>query len=121
MRRHVLAFWPVISPTRFEDVRRGDIVTFRREDKFPTYRVVRLGPSSLTLQGDNWPEAEFEAQARDVLGKAVARERHGGRLTDRSWSWRLVGFLRLATRRFRHRLNPIVRLLFSYEAARRSS
>jgi hypothetical protein len=121
---HGYSMWPflregdslVIAPVRFEDVRVGDIVTFRKSDRFPTYRVLAKSATALTLLGDNWPDRPVEASADDVLGRAVARERGGKRLTSDSWRWRLVAFLRSTgvARRNRRGIAWLVRSLLGF-------
>ncbi len=125
---HGYSMWPflkeddalVIVPVRFEDVSVGDIVTFRRADKFPTYRVVLKTDGVLTMQGDNWPDALVDVPAADVLGRVIARQRAGQWLDSSAWTWRAVTWFR--TRRFvrRHRrgITRVLRSLLGFTRRR---
>lgn len=80
----------IVRPVSWEDIKRGDIVTYRREDKFPTRRVLFKGPAGLSVRCDGWPEYVDDVQADDVLGRAEARCRDGSWITSSSLEWRLV-------------------------------
>lgn len=84
-----------VEPVAWESIRAGDIVTYRLDERFPTFRVVRVLPSKLILRGDNWPFADFEAWPEDVLGRVTARVRGGARLRagDAEWRWRTRAML----------------------------
>ena len=73
-------------PVVWEDIKKGDIVTYRLEDKFPTYRVIQKHQDKLILKADGWPEL-FEVAAGDVLGKVIERRRGGGALRSGDLSW----------------------------------
>lgn len=79
-----------VAPVAWDDIRVGDIVTYRLDERFPTFRVVRVLPSKIILRGDNWPFADFEAWPDDILGRVTARVRGSMRLrrTDAAWRWR---------------------------------
>lgn len=79
-----------VEPVAWDDIRAGDIVTYRLDERFPTFRVVRVLPSKLILRGDNWPFADFEAWPEDILGRVTARVRGTVRLrtVDAEWRWR---------------------------------
>src|SRR5687768_1491996 len=70
----------IVEATRWGDIRVGDLVTYRFEDKFPTRRVVGKGRRGLLAWCDNWPDLRFTILRHDVLGKVIARERDGARL-----------------------------------------
>ena len=116
----------VVEPVAWERIRRGDIITYRYLDRFPTRRVVGKSEDRLDLYCDNWPGRSFTTTRNDVLGRAIARKRDGAWLTvnDREWKrarrtamirflreapvplvyWpirRLVGLTRQLFRRFR--------------------
>jgi hypothetical protein len=78
----------IVESVSWEQIRVGDLVTYRFEDKFPTRRVVRKRADSLLLFCDNWPELRWNVAREDVLGRATARERDGVRLgrEDAEWS-----------------------------------
>jgi hypothetical protein len=65
----------VIAPVEWNEIRLGDIVTYRFEDKLPTRRVFWRRTGELRLSCDNWPHVRFNAPMNDVLGRAVARKR----------------------------------------------
>lgn len=72
----------------WEEIRPGDIITYRLTDQFPTCRVMEKKGSHLLLSTDNWRWAHFEAWQEDVLGRIVARRRDGRilRHTDPEWT-----------------------------------
>ena len=78
----------VVEPVAWEAIRRGDVITYRFDDKLPTRRVVRVRPDGLDLWCDNWPWLRFQTDRDDVLGRAEARRRGDGpwlRRTDPAW------------------------------------
>ena len=117
----------VVEPVAWQRIRRGDIITYRYLDRFPTRRVVGKSEDRLDLWCDNWPERHFSISRDGVLGRAIARRRDGVWLTvaDREWKrirraamirylrrapfplvyWplrRIVGLTRQLFRRLRH-------------------
>ena len=78
----------VVTPVAVEDIRLGDVVTYRYGDKFPTRRLVRRTPDHLEMWCENWPGRYFETRREDVLGLAVARKRDGKWITHRDREWR---------------------------------
>jgi hypothetical protein len=78
----------IVDRIAWADIRAGDVVTYRLEDKFPTRRVVRKTPDYLDLWCENWPTRRFRAAREDVLGRGVARRRDGRwlRHTDPAWT-----------------------------------
>jgi hypothetical protein len=78
----------VVRQVDWQDIRLGDVVTYRFADKFPTRRVVRKIDGTLVLWCENWPARRFRAAQRDVLGRVVARERNGSWLKRRDPAWR---------------------------------
>lgn len=89
------------EPVTAADVRLGDVVTYRFEDKFPTRRVIEIDPDARTLviMGDSIPGfREYVVDFDDVLARVVRRRRHGRWLTATSPRWRLQ------TRKVRTRL-----------------
>src|SRR5258708_6794468 len=65
------------EPVAWQDIRPGDIITYRLDDRFPTCRVLAKRGEHLVLGADNWSWARFEAWREDVLGRIVARRRGG--------------------------------------------
>lgn len=78
----------VVDPVAYEDIRMGDVITYRFEDKFPTRRVVGKGRDGIHLWCENWPERRFWTPKEDLLGRAVARGRNGVWITHQDSEWR---------------------------------
>ena len=76
----------IVIPVRWEEIKIGDIVTYRHGDKFPTYRVARKMQDSLLLKPDNWPQL-FKVCRDDLLGKVVERRRKESSLSCTDWQW----------------------------------
>lgn len=77
----------IVRPVDVDTVRSGDIVTYRKDDKYPTRRVVRVTDEKLWLWCDAWPRERFVCARDDVLGIAVARIRNGYRLDATAPEW----------------------------------
>ena len=77
----------VLTPVEWDEIRIGDVITYRAEEKFPTRRVVRRSRNGLFLWCENWPERQFFAAREDLLGRAVARRRGGAWITRRDPEW----------------------------------
>jgi hypothetical protein len=77
----------IVEPVPWGEIRLGDLVTYRFEDKFPTRRVVHKGRRSLLAWCDNWPDLRFRVGREQVLGRAIARERAGARLQRGDGAW----------------------------------
>lgn len=90
-----------VQPVAWTDLRPGDIVTCRLDDRFPTFRIVRKLATKVVLRGDAWPAADFEAWPEDVLGRVVARRRADMELTVGDWQWTARTTLALADDRAR--------------------
>jgi hypothetical protein len=90
------------------ELRRGDLVTLRVSDKFPTCRVTRLNGDSIVLSADNWPDFHATARTQDVIGKVVRRTRAGGDLSCEDWSWWAHTALALMREALRS-ITPLVR------------
>ncbi len=79
----------VVEEVRIDDIRIGDIVTYRHLDRYPTRRIVAISPDQLTLWCDAWPDRIFRAAPDDVLGRAIARIRNGHRLDATAAEWQV--------------------------------
>ena len=90
-----------VTPVGWNDIRPGDVVTYRLDDRFPTLRVVRRGATTATLRGDNWPFQDFTIWPGDVLGRVVARHRAGRTLRSTDAGWALRTRVALADDRLR--------------------
>ncbi len=102
----------VTEPVAAADVRLGDVITYRFEDKFPTRRVVaRDGRADrFTCMGDSIPGwREYDVPYEDVLARVVRRQRGGEWLAASDLRWRAQA-LRVLLRAWAHRsrlLGPI--------------
>lgn len=114
----------LVQPVAWDDIERGDLITYRTDDKFPTRRVVAKSAGRLLLWCDNWPHDRFEAPRARVLGRAVARERDGVWLAWRDAEWTaatrrgLARYRRLRVRRALDRIRAAVRRLMRYRGTR---
>ena len=77
----------IVEPVDWDEIHRGDIVTYRDSDKFPTYRVLKKVDDTLQLKADNWLES-FHVHRVDVLGKVVEQQRGNAKLSCSSLKWR---------------------------------
>ena len=85
----------VVAPVAFEEIRLGDVVTYRYGDKFPTRRLMRRMSDRLEMWCENWPDRYFETRREDILGLAIARKRDGEWITHRDREWRAARRLAL--------------------------
>ena len=78
-----------IEPVSFDQIRPGDIVTYRDQQYFPTRRVIRIDrrSRSLILKGDAIPQLTFFVLEEDVLGRAtsIVRGERRWHATDTEW------------------------------------
>jgi Peptidase S24-like len=77
----------VVRPVAWNDLRRGDIVTYRNDDKFPTRRVLIKRSDGLCLHCDGWLHLRFQASRDDVLGRVDARCRDGRWISAAGPEW----------------------------------
>jgi len=95
VRFHGLSMYPflqdgdrvTVERVLWEEIRRGDIITYRRDAKYPTRRIVRKQRDRLLLWCDNWPDLRFTATREEVVGRAVALERGAVRLHAADPDW----------------------------------
>lgn len=73
-------------PAAWDEIKTGDIVTYRLSDKFPTCRVIEKHRDKLVVKADDWPEL-IEVGPGDVLGKVIERRRGGKALRAGDPSW----------------------------------
>ena len=76
----------VMIPIQWEEIRIGDIIIYRLEDKFPTYRVIKKIQNGLVLKADNWNNI-VSVWKDDVLGRIVRRKRGNFLLSCNHWRW----------------------------------
>jgi len=99
-----------VEEVPWEEIRRGDIVTYRGDSRYPTRRVVRKQRDRVRLWCDNWPDLRFTATREEVLGRAVALERGASRLHVADPDWQratrraLRAYRAAVVRRVSHRL-----------------
>lgn len=96
----------IVMSVKWKEINVGDIVTYRLDDKFPTYRVVSKMEDKLILKPDNWMIA-YEIPREDVLGKVVERRRGGSSLSCADWLWILFSQRVLLGERKRHIISKI--------------
>jgi len=91
-----------IVPVCAEEIRAGDIVVYREQEKYPTRRVVGFNPArtEFFIQADYKPARLFCIPARAVLGRVEARLRGGKRLSRTSARWRWAAWSAPYRRKF---------------------
>ena len=80
-----------VEPVSGEQVRVGDVVTYRDADKFPTRRVmeIRRDERAVVIMGDSIrPRRTWIVGFDDVIGRVVRRRRNGTWMTTSDWRWR---------------------------------
>ena len=80
----------ILKPVAWDDIRCGDIITYRNEDKFPTRRVLFKGAAQLSVRCDSWPDYVDTVDVDDVLGRAEARYRDERCIRPSGFEWRLA-------------------------------
>lgn len=92
MRPHLVEGDLVITePIEAADVRRGDVITYRCDDRFPTRRVMARSSRdrAFICMGDSIPgRREYVVPYDDVLARVVRRQRDGVWLSTRALVWR---------------------------------
>src|SRR5688500_13634370 len=81
----------VVEATAPEDLRVGDVVSYRAADQFPTRRIMAIHEHgrSLVIMGDSVrPRRTWLVPTDDVFGRVVRRRRDGTWMTTRHWRWR---------------------------------
>jgi hypothetical protein len=80
------------EPIDWTQVRTGDVVTYRFEDKFPTRRVIVVDRPRrrFIIMGDSIPgRRDYLVPFDDVLARVTGRRREGQWLLRTSLTWRL--------------------------------
>lgn len=70
----------VVVPVAWGQLRVGDVVTYRDDDKFPTRRIVWIDRRRevAIIMGDSIPDRRrYRVPRSEVLGRVVSRERAG--------------------------------------------
>lgn len=91
-----------------DEIRVGDIVTYRDQHKYPTRRVVGFDAarSEFLIQADYKPARTFRVPSAAILGRVEARIRGSNRLARTSLRWRWAAWIapyRKRIRQFLHR------------------
>jgi hypothetical protein len=111
-----------VDPVAWEDVREGDVVTYRDRDKFPTRRVVEIRHEErvFVIMGDSIrPRRSWLVPFDDVIGRVARRRRDGRWMTTRHWGWRLQRAKVLARNRWPAKLPGSVRRWYRRAQGRR--
>lgn len=97
-----------VKQTRPEDIRPGDIVTYRDRDKFPTRRVIGSdrAAAEFLIQADYSPARVFRVPGNHILGRVEARIREGKRLDRSSLRWRFATWRAFWRKRIREAWRP---------------
>jgi len=82
-----------LRPVAWGEIRVGDIITYRFEDKMPTCRIARKSARGILLKADNWPLYRAEVGPEDVLGVVTQRRRGTQLLSNDDWQWRFYSAL----------------------------
>lgn len=92
----------VIAPVRAEDLRRGDVVLYRRKSgMLVLHRIWKRKGQALFLVGDNQKEIEGPIEEGQVKGILVQVVRNGKRFSTRRAWYRLLSGIWLLGRPFR--------------------
>ncbi len=84
-----------IEPVRADQLRRGDVIAYRRGARLLVHRYLGRWPDSggLRTRGDSHTRVEPPLDPSEVLGRVRAVGRHGKKLRLDHASWRAVGLL----------------------------
>lgn len=78
-----------VEPVLPEDLRLFDIAVFECDGVLVAHRVVRLGRGYVVLRGDGATGPGREVSVERILGRVVARVRHGRECRAGALRWRL--------------------------------
>ena len=103
------SMWPTIRDGEFlhvkpigeRQLKRGDIVLFRRRGMFKAHRVIGRKRDSVLVRGDACIDIDGWIAIPEILGRVVAAERDGDSATIFDFWERLQFFCREAYRRLR--------------------
>lgn len=76
-----------LDPVEWSDVRTGDVVACRLDDRMPTLRVIHKRGPRLDLRADAHPDVSFSAWQDDLVGRVSTRRRAGRTLRRRDARW----------------------------------
>lgn len=118
LRVHGLSMLPAILPGDMLDIvpcastqaAPGDVVLFRRDDRFVIHRVLAHTASGLLTQGDANRAPDLPVDSADVLGRVVGVTRHGRAIAHRHALHPGAGLARWLFRRSHFAARVFVRL-----------
>ena len=100
-----------VTAVNWNDIRVGDIITYRFKDKYPTYRVFRKKKSSLMMIADNWPNYSGEIDAEDVIGRVTEIRRGDILLSSDMRAWQSASSRVIWKRRLKELRNYLSQLI----------
>jgi signal peptidase I len=98
-----------------EKLRKNDIVLYRRDDgSFVLHRIIGEDENGFIMMGDNQNVKEYSVSRSSVIAVLTAVERNGGRISAKSFGFKLLGvfrrqiyIIRKATARLRRHLGKL--------------
>lgn len=81
-----------VEAVSWNEVRAGDVVTYRDGERFPTRRVteIKRADELFVVMGDSVrPRRRWLVPFEDVIGRVARRRRDGKWMTTGHWRWRL--------------------------------
>jgi len=89
------ALWPenvvVVHPQCYADLQPGQVIVFFREDRLVPHRIVHVQGDQLITCGDSVPRCDPPVSASDIVGRVVAIERNGRRISPAQSPWQRAG------------------------------
>ena len=102
----------VLVECGYSQIRRGDIIAFRSENKLIVHRVLTISEKgtgfSVTTKGDNVPHLDPVVSHREIIGKVSAIKRGEKMLSLDTFSGRSTGWLIIKS-------TPVVRALCGFQ------
>ncbi len=100
-------------------LRKGDVILYKRDNKLILHRIVKIHESSYDLLGDGNVEIEKEIPEADVIGKAIGFERKDYYFPVKVFKYRVYWHIWVFLRPFRpliKRINIRLKIAFgTYE------
>lgn len=105
----------LIKLVELEQIKIGDIVVYKTNDKLISHRIIFIGHLRFTIKGDSelvWRSCDYNS----ILGKIVSIEKHDGRIINlETRTWRVMNYIiaiySLSTGLFYQKLCSIKRTL----------
>lgn len=102
----------VLVECGYSQIRRGDIIAFRSENKLIVHRVLTISEKgtgfSVTTKGDNVPHPDPVVSHREIIGKVSAIKRGEKMLSLDTFAGRSTGWLII-------RSTPVIRALCGFQ------